>query len=354
MPRHLFTCISATYQNTLAGGSLPEHLPDNLQEFLSIVVQQTQKSTALITHCRSELIHEVWRLLLDSNFMHPYKHGIIIKCFDGIFRRFYPQILTYSADYPEKVMLAAIRDMGKCPCPCCLVQLSHCDQSGLVHNLQARLLQACVYIAGKNAFAERLSPFGFDSFQISVVDLMHEFELGVWKSTFTHLICLLFSISHSAVADLDARYRQILPFGQGTIRAFVANVFQMRKLAARNFEDILQHALAKLHIHTKSTLELLDTALKALCKLARQFWDITCSAFKTTELPREKAACLRRLKDKPTLSKTEGTGTRNKVFNLGTYKFHALADYVRIIRLFGCTDSYTTRIAEFISPKKPN
>ncbi|EGO03279.1 hypothetical protein SERLA73DRAFT_46219 [Serpula lacrymans var. lacrymans S7.3] len=156
----------------------------------------------------------------------------------------------------------------------------------------------------------------------------------------------------------------------------------MRKLAARNFEDILQyfmpafkglfppehdkivqtllfrlsewHALSKLHIHTKSTLELLDTALKALCKQARQFQDITCSAFKTMELPREKAACLWRLKDKPTLSKAEGTGTRNKVFNLGTYKFHALADYVHTICLFGCMDLYTTQIAEFTSPKKPN
>ncbi|EGO03207.1 hypothetical protein SERLA73DRAFT_46200, partial [Serpula lacrymans var. lacrymans S7.3] len=102
------------------------------------------------------------------------------------------------------------------------------------------LLQSESLVPTINVFAERLTPFGFDSFQISVVDLMHEFELGVWKSTFTHLICLLFSISHSAVADLDARYRQILPFGQGNICAFVTNISEMRKLAARNFEDILQ------------------------------------------------------------------------------------------------------------------
>jgi hypothetical protein len=28
-------------------------------------------------------------------------HGIVIECCDGITRRFYPRILTYSADYPE-------------------------------------------------------------------------------------------------------------------------------------------------------------------------------------------------------------------------------------------------------------
>ena len=37
-------------------------------------------------------------------------------------------------------------------------------------------------------FAEGLSPLGFDLFSIFVVDLMHEFELGVLKSVLTHLI----------------------------------------------------------------------------------------------------------------------------------------------------------------------
>lgn len=42
-----------------------------------------------------------------------------------------------------------------------------------------------------------------------VVDLLHEFELGVWKSIFTHLIRLLFAAgkgSDSLVVELDARY----------------------------------------------------------------------------------------------------------------------------------------------------
>lgn len=47
-------------------------------------------------------MHAVWALLLDEEFMHAYEHGIIIECPDGISRRFYPRIFTYSADYPEK------------------------------------------------------------------------------------------------------------------------------------------------------------------------------------------------------------------------------------------------------------
>jgi hypothetical protein len=47
-------------------------------------------------------MHAIWRLLLDDDFLEAYEHGIVIECQDGIFRRFYPRIFTYSADYPEK------------------------------------------------------------------------------------------------------------------------------------------------------------------------------------------------------------------------------------------------------------
>ena len=42
-----------------------------------------------------------------------------------------------------------------------------------------------------------------------VVDLLHEFELGVWKALFTHLIRLLYAAgkgSDALVTELDARF----------------------------------------------------------------------------------------------------------------------------------------------------
>jgi hypothetical protein len=54
------------------------------------------------THCHRELFHEQWNILLDDEFLEAYEHGIVILCCDGIARRFYPRIFTYSADYPEK------------------------------------------------------------------------------------------------------------------------------------------------------------------------------------------------------------------------------------------------------------
>lgn len=78
-----------------------------------------------------------------------------------------------------------------------------------------------------------------------VVDLLHEFELGVWKTLFTHLIRLLHAASRGSddlVIELDkrkvvnhrnstslkptllSRYREISTFGHGTIRNFAANI----------------------------------------------------------------------------------------------------------------------------------
>lgn len=59
---------------------------------------------------------------------------------------------------------------------------------------------------GKNAFVERLGD-DFDVSRMLVVDFMHEFELGVWKSFFTHLIRLLYAASPdgSLVGTLNER-----------------------------------------------------------------------------------------------------------------------------------------------------
>jgi hypothetical protein len=59
-----------------------------------------------MAHCRREVMHAQWKILLDDEFLEAYEHGVVIKCCDGIKRRFYPRILTYSADYPEKYVFS--------------------------------------------------------------------------------------------------------------------------------------------------------------------------------------------------------------------------------------------------------
>lgn len=146
------------------------------------------------------------------------------------------------------------------------------------------------------------------------------------------------------------------------------------------------HGLAKLRIHTEGSLELLEQLTKELGSLLRDFSKTTSTDFKTYELPREVQERQRRalaqgptqsiVRDRsvavpderqatsslssqtttttsttstptsaiPEPSSTSKNGRREKMFNLSTVKLHFLGDYVRSIRLFGTTDSYSTQI----------
>jgi hypothetical protein len=93
---------------------------------------------------------------------------------------------------------------------------------------------------------------------------MHEFELGVWRALFIHLLRMLDAVDKNLVHELDRRYvnlcvvsfvtvnthtyatrsfRQVPTFGSDTIRRFSDNVSELKKLAARDFEDLLQVSL---------------------------------------------------------------------------------------------------------------
>ncbi|KAJ6619167.1 hypothetical protein B0H10DRAFT_1794003 [Mycena sp. CBHHK59/15] len=76
-----------------------------------------------------------------------------------------------------------------------------------------------------------------------VPDFLHEIALGGFKSLFSHLICILIMHGGSAIQTLNARYRMVPPLGQAVIRRFDANASAMKKMAARNYEDLLQCAI---------------------------------------------------------------------------------------------------------------
>jgi len=58
----------------------------------------------------------------------------------------------------------------------------------------------------QNAFSDRLNSLGFCFFPMLAVDLMHEFELGVWKALFLHLLRILESVNPNLLNELDRRY----------------------------------------------------------------------------------------------------------------------------------------------------
>lgn len=173
-----------------------------------------------------------------------------------------------------------------------------------------------------------------------------------------------------------------------------------RRLMKLLYRTAEWHALAKLRMHSESTLLLLEELTTEFGQLIRQFRDLTCSQFKTVELSRETAARKRRgAKQQPSASSAalhpssksapasnlndgvpssttgnnitasaplhpgteippvtpstnhsqgqpSGPSPRGnaKGLNLFTVKLHFLGDYVRHIRLFGTTDSYSTQL----------
>lgn len=59
----------------------------------------------------------------------------------------------------------------------------------------------------QNAFSERLGELLFDFFRMLVVDLLHEFEIGVWKAIFIHMLRILQAEGgEDLVAELNRRY----------------------------------------------------------------------------------------------------------------------------------------------------
>ncbi|KAG6839533.1 hypothetical protein C0991_001814 [Blastosporella zonata] len=198
-------------------------LPDSFQDIASMVHTKwdTQKK-GILTHCQRELMHAVWNFLFDDDFLYACQYGMIIKCVNGVEHCVYPCLFTYSADYPEKVLLATICDKGICPCPCCLVHKFVADKVNTARHF--------IYNLGLSITSERVNMILKDTSAVPtnnvfvnkklhrepetlparmlVVNLLHKFELGVWKAIYKHLIGILYvAAPHgNLVADLDHCY----------------------------------------------------------------------------------------------------------------------------------------------------
>ncbi|KAI9433094.1 hypothetical protein BJY52DRAFT_1132448 [Lactarius psammicola] len=219
---------------------IPE-LDDSVQdEYITIFGKAATKET--LTHLRRELIQSIWAHILDDEFMDAYVHGTPFDFKDGIKRQIYPRIFTYSADYPEKVLLACIKFLGKHPCPRCLVKKEQIAELGtkmdtkrrkqlarIDNNHRKQLVERArrkIYVKGvpvnskivsdileegsltptQNTFSQLLGPHGVDFHSLFVVDLLHEFELGVWRATFTHIIRILYAQGNGAIQELNRQY----------------------------------------------------------------------------------------------------------------------------------------------------
>ncbi|KAG2012297.1 hypothetical protein CC2G_012328 [Coprinopsis cinerea AmutBmut pab1-1] len=371
---------------------------------------------------RRELIHTVWLLLMDDDFMEAYHHGIPAEFWDGVIRQVFPRIFADSADYPEKMLLACLKYLASCPCPRCLIPKSKIGDLGTArdrlyrqkfkrtddhptrHTIQSA--REKVFLNGlspgnrklnsehlgpksltprRSAFSERLADSGFNVYEMFAPDILHEFEIGVAKEVLVHLIRMLHVVGSAAVKTFNERWRMIPSFGN-EIRRIRSDVSEMKRLAARDIEDLIQcaipvfeglfprgyepmvrkllfelatwHSLAKLRLHSDRLLSELDASTYRLGKLLREFEKVS-SGFKTRELPFEIAKRIRARANQKKKGAGKGKGKardpgpdgtsdepQQKMFSINTPKIHALGHYTEFIRHAGTTDSYSSSLHE--------
>ncbi|KAE9389208.1 hypothetical protein BT96DRAFT_1025149 [Gymnopus androsaceus JB14] len=356
-----------------------------------------------------ELFQAVWLLLLDTEFMEAYVHGLLICCADGIVRRVFLRFFSYSADYPEKILIVCIKYLAKHPSPRSLVLKSEISQLGLKRDMKNRitrarkdseqhqykidrarklifekgtgvestavnaLLDSESLTAAKNSFAKRLLEYGFDIFKLLPPDILHEFELGKFKDVLIHILRILHALKDDSVSVLDQRYRWVPTFRRSTIRRFHNNVSELKKLGGRDYEDILEssmpcfegmihrpyddliqdllftlncfEAYGKFRMHWDSSLASYDDVVVELGHELRRFTKKS-EDFQTEELPREKAARMRRKTTQAGGIQVQSKKPKTRRFNNSTVKTNLLGDYPTLIRYFGTTDGNCTKIGE--------
>ncbi|KAF8833568.1 hypothetical protein BDN67DRAFT_992818 [Paxillus ammoniavirescens] len=379
-------CIHAAYFQGV------RYLPDSFKDFALENTGSKLLGDPFFTHCCRELFHAQWQELLDDEFIYAYAHGIVLTCCDGVKHRLFPRIFTYLADYPKNEIdvlqqrILARRDTEERHEKVSAARKLIYEQQYVVDTPQVEaLLKNESLVPTKNAFSDRLGHLGFDFYLMLVVDLLHKFELGIRKAIFIHLLRMLDSLKGDMLYELDRHYHQVPTFGRDTVCHFRRNVSEMKKMAARDFEDLLQcaipvfaglfpgphhsqilklmfllghwHGLAKLQMHTDETLNILESVMKNLGDELHKFVSETCPAFSAKELQHE-AECHRGRQTQESsgaVAQAQGNDCCPKVLNLRTYKLHALGDYAAIgnqadlttqIKQYGTTDSYSTQPGE--------
>lgn len=256
-----------------------------------------------------------------------------------------------------------------------------------------------------------------------VPDLLHEFELGVWKAVLIHLIRILLAAGGECIQTFDQR-QVAYPLKSSITRPLICALLGSHwclRLAATQYDvsapmsplsnssprvisrigyryiacllilcallissttflqcilpviegllppphnkivldTIFQlatwHALAKLRLHSESTLTFFDEVTRSLGQVIRLFKSKVCPAYDTKELPGETISCQRRQQRKAaaataTPAAGEATQTpktttqaKRKTLNTNMYKFHRLGDYPASIRKVGTTDNVSTQ-----------
>ncbi|KAF7317383.1 hypothetical protein HMN09_00474600 [Mycena chlorophos] len=311
-PGYMFVGNESKYERAKPSAHAAFHfvyfptLPEDLKETFEAHYGHNMPDD-VYTNLKRDLFHAVWRLLLDEEFVDAYRHGFPYECRDRILRRLFPRFPTYEADYPEKILAATLKFLGRCPCPRCTILKVDFPLTGT-----------------KNDLKKRANPRE---------DTQH------WRNS-VQRACR--KIANGSAIDSDA------------VKGALGNesYVPVEKLVAR-----LQiwHAYAKLRQHTSDSVERFYKATVRFCDTVRDFIRATTDV-ETRENDKEYGARMRAAAAKAAARGADAdaaepaddadTGRRFKSLNLETYKYHSFPDYPRLIPIVGTTDSYSTQMGE--------
>ncbi|KAI0667873.1 hypothetical protein C8Q78DRAFT_1071605 [Trametes maxima] len=304
--------IYPTCQNTFECGQLPLTIQTAYQEIYGEPV-----SAAVLRFCKRELMQQIWLLLLDDDFVKAYVHRI-----DKI------HLLGTPNDMWARVTRARKDDNP--------VHLS-------------------IAAARRNIFEHGAPSEG------STVEGI----LGATSTTPTlHLVRILIAAGRRLVQEMDERdvyFSQVPSFGWDTICKFGANVSGFKKLAAPDYEDLLQCSLPVFEglLPPRFNRIVLDM-LFVLATWHAHAHHCTgsslmslCTEYDTWELPKETVARFCHAKTPSANAHPTGGAARVKkapanwkAFNLYTYKLHRLGDHAGAIRRVGTVENSSTQTPE--------
>ncbi|TEB15351.1 hypothetical protein FA13DRAFT_1721217 [Coprinellus micaceus] len=350
-------------------------LPDRVGDFLKERNKGRLPAKALLKYLARELFHKQWTLVcgIRNNGGLPC-HRCLVKQAD----------LCKLGSPSDTERLNQLRISNKQKEAAVKAQGIIRDGCAFSNDKVKSILGSQCLVPVQTAFDSKIPETHplFDILGTLVVDVLHEFEIGVWKKTFY--------TSHSVARIVQPRYRSVPPFARDTIRKFPLNVSEMKakggsrlrgsfagkvvpqsisppltsnQCAIPTFEGLLLeehnarlmellfvcaqwHALAKLRQHNDHTLGLLDYTTVQLGAKMRIFCRDTCSKISTKETQKEADARAKKA-GKNGQGKPTGSAARRPVtLDVFTIKFHFLGDYSSTIRRVGTTDSFSTQTGE--------
>ncbi|KAJ7643458.1 hypothetical protein DFH06DRAFT_999028 [Mycena polygramma] len=295
---------------------------------------------ACMAHTRTSLMAHILAPLKDAGV-----HGIALTSGDGVTRRGHPIYATFVGDYPEQVLVTAVKT-GECPtCEVPRDELGE-DTTYPLRDLESILAALDTLDEGPAIYAQACADAGIkpiyhpfweglpytNIFQAISPDILHQLYQGIVK----HLIAWLKECCGEA--EIDARCRRLPP--NHNIHLFMSGISNLSRVTGKEHDQISRFLLGII-IDVKLPDNLASGRLLAAVRGLLDFVYLAQYPMHTTETLSHLSNALQQFHDNKSIF--VALGVRDD-FNLP--KLHSCRHYIMYIKAFGTTDNYNTEYTE--------